>query len=727
MSKSDSRKTTTILTLVGALLVGAVAAGVAAPSHAAESPSPNPVSGPLDAQFPYCSWWVETSTQNSNILYPDTSAAYWTMPFTIDDTSVITLRGYYPDARYFSLQVYDQSGQLDTSAGATGFTDYQLVPDAGSVNPWQSQDPYPSDGQTYSLTISSSAAKPTDATNWLSMPSSATGAIGWLMMRVYMPNDPPYPTSILGDVTSTQSPPFDLVAKLLPTVTLTGASSETDTLPQCSSTQGAQFMTTTDAGRDLTTVLTTSESEGIFESRSVAGVKRPDVRDCTDDADGCTAESVDFVRPTNKQTPYPNADSAYIAASYTLERDEALVVMARIPTTPWNVGDGSVPTVWPQDSLEMRYVSFCSYRQQAPYPVVEVTVDGSTVWGCSTDVDIHSTDPDDVIVTIVTTPANKPEPSDVLGEFVWLPIDPKHASAPYVFAIRNMLPNASFAESATNIEKTDDAAAAAAVLRSYYPVAVICDVEALEKLGPSECASAHHRSRICAASDGDADLTPKERAARLMACIKEIRAEEGEVDGIRHLAGCMLKQRSDCTGMSLARAKLREASLNRARLAHADLTNADLRDSALANAVLHNAVARGADLGGVKASTLQAHNANLSEANFAKAVLDRASLVESNLSGASLNGARAVGSDLRGADLTGADLRGADLSGANLSGADLTGARLDGANLSGATVHDAAVDASQLASATTTAVDTSTIRPPTTCCKPTTSGVRDST
>lgn len=695
---------------VAAMVMAVMAGLTSAPARAADAPSPNPYSGSLSGQFPYCSWWVETSTQNSNILYPDTSAAYWTMPFAIDDSSVLTLRGYFPDARYFSLQVYDQSGQLDPSMATTGFTDYQLVPDAGSVNPWSSEDPYPADPQTYTLTISSEAAKPEGATNWLSMPSSSTGSIGWLMLRVYLPNDPPYPTSVLGDVTSTETPPFDLVAKLLPTLSISSSSGEAS-LPQCSSTQGADLMATDPAGAELSTLLANDSVEGIFEPRSSLGAKRGELRDCTDDADGCTsAERIDFVRPTNKQTPYPNADSAYIAASYTLEKDEALVVMLRIPTTPWNISGGSGPTLWPQDSLEMRYVSFCNYRQQPPYPAVEVTMDGQQVWGCATDTAIHADDSDEVIVAIVTSPSNKPAASSVLPSFVWLPTDPQHPNAPYVFAIRNMLPNPTFAESATNIETTNDAAAAAEVLRSYYPVAVVCDVEALVELGPTECASAHKRTRVCAAID-DEDLSAKEKAVRLAACIKEIRGEEGEIEGIRHLAGCMLKQRTDCTGMALARATLREATLNRARLEHADLSNADLRDSALANAVLHNAVARGADMSRVQASALQAHNANLQEVDFSRAVLERASMVESNLSGARLTGARAQGIDLRGANLRNADLSGADLRGADLSGTDLTGANLSGADLSGARVHDAVVDAGQLASATTTDVDTSTTRP----------------
>jgi uncharacterized protein YjbI with pentapeptide repeats len=639
------------------------------------------------------------------------------MPFRIDDEAQLTLRGYFPDTRYFSIQVYDESGQLDTSVGATGITDYQLAPDVGSINPWQTQDPYPSDPQTYTLTISSADAKPVDATNWLSMPSASTGKIGWLMLRVYLPNTPPYPVSVLGNATSTQKPPFDLVAKLLPTVTV-GAKGQlrSATLPQCSSTQGAKLMTATPEGDELDSLLTDSGASGVFEGRSMVTDRTHrdalNVRDCTTQTDGCEQETVDFVRPTNKQTPYPNADSAYVAASYTIENGEALVVMTRLPTTPWNIDDGFVPTQWPVDSLQMRYVSFCNYLQEPPYPAVEVTDGDETIWGCSTDVDIHTQDSDDVIVAVVTAPDAKPTATDALGNFIWLPTNSGQESDPYVFAIRNMLPNENFAESATNIATTGDAAAAAKVMQSYYPIGVICDIEALEELGPTQCGSAHHRTRICSALPDNRDLTRSERKQRLADCIEELRKDEGDIDGIRHAASCMLKLASDCTGMALARADFREAILKKAKLAHADLTNADLRDSELADAIMHNAVARGADMRRVNASALQAHNAVLAETNFAQAVLTKASLVKADLSGSSLRNATAPGADLRGANLRGADLSGANLSGARLDGADLTGAKLDGANLSDASVHDATVDAQSLSRATTTNVDTSTTRKP---------------
>ena len=143
---------------VAVLVVIVTGSSVPAPATSDDSPSPTPFSADLREQFPYCSWWVETSTQNSNVLYPDTAAAYWTMPFRISDDSVLSLRGYFPDTRYFSIQVYDETGQPDDSVGATGITDYQLMADPGSTNPWKSGGSYPTEPQTYTLTLSTPAA-----------------------------------------------------------------------------------------------------------------------------------------------------------------------------------------------------------------------------------------------------------------------------------------------------------------------------------------------------------------------------------------------------------------------------------------------------------------------------------------------------------------------------------------------------------------------------------------
>lgn len=468
---------------VAVLVVIVTGSSVPAPATSDDSPSPTPFSADLREQFPYCSWWVETSTQNSNVLYPDTAAAYWTMPFRISDDSVLTLRGYFPDTRYFSIQVYDETGQPDDSVGATGITDYQLMADPGSTNPWKSGGSYPTEPQTYTLTLSTPAAKPSGITNWLSMPPSSSGEIGWLMLRVYLPDNPPFPASLLGGATSELEPPFDLVARVLPTVTLNG--DEPLTFPQCSPGQRSDLMINKPEGSALSTLHAGVDKELIFSGM------------------------VDFVRPTNTQTPFPNADSAYVAAKYGLEDRQALVVTVTLPTSPWDSGDGFGPTLWPDESLQMRYLSFCNYLHEPPFPAVEETSGGQTIWGCASDVEIHEADSADPIVAVVTAPDQRPSATDALSSFVWLPTNSGQETAEYVFAIRNMLPNSGFAESATNVTTTDSAAAAAEVMRSYYPQAVVCDISALEERGPTNCRSTSRSSDSSSSGSSGNDFAPE--------------------------------------------------------------------------------------------------------------------------------------------------------------------------------------------------------------------------
>ncbi|MGA0980877.1 MAG: hypothetical protein ACO3UX_13115, partial [Candidatus Nanopelagicales bacterium] len=52
-------------------LTASVAAGLAGGVSTAQA---------VDPPSPECAWWVETSMSTTNVLYPDTAAAYWTMP-----------------------------------------------------------------------------------------------------------------------------------------------------------------------------------------------------------------------------------------------------------------------------------------------------------------------------------------------------------------------------------------------------------------------------------------------------------------------------------------------------------------------------------------------------------------------------------------------------------------------------------------------------------------------
>jgi hypothetical protein len=57
---------------------------------------------------------MEVTASTLNVLLPDSNAAYWVLPFTVQNGLRITVSGKFPDSRYFSLDVYDAKGGLFT-------------------------------------------------------------------------------------------------------------------------------------------------------------------------------------------------------------------------------------------------------------------------------------------------------------------------------------------------------------------------------------------------------------------------------------------------------------------------------------------------------------------------------------------------------------------------------------------------------------------------------------
>jgi hypothetical protein len=103
--------------------------------------------------FPYCSWWLKTTPETMNVAYPDTEATYWTTPFIAKPGLQLKITGQYPQARYFSLTVYDNTfGYFTTDEGVTsGIADYLITPDSGSENPWQTSGA--ATGGTFTVTV----------------------------------------------------------------------------------------------------------------------------------------------------------------------------------------------------------------------------------------------------------------------------------------------------------------------------------------------------------------------------------------------------------------------------------------------------------------------------------------------------------------------------------------------------------------------------------------------
>src|SRR5215210_4409790 len=66
-----------------------------------------------------------------NVLFPDSSAQYWSTRYTAVPGTRIRIDGIFPYARYTSWNVYDPILRPFAKK-----SDFELAPDAGSANPF---------------------------------------------------------------------------------------------------------------------------------------------------------------------------------------------------------------------------------------------------------------------------------------------------------------------------------------------------------------------------------------------------------------------------------------------------------------------------------------------------------------------------------------------------------------------------------------------------------------
>ncbi|TJY62890.1 hypothetical protein E4T66_03995 [Sinimarinibacterium sp. CAU 1509] len=78
-----------------------------------------------------CSWLVVSNPDLINVAFPDESATYWVAMFPALPGTRVRIDGQYPDARYFSFNVYDPALRP-----VDAITDYQLVPRVAGSNPY---------------------------------------------------------------------------------------------------------------------------------------------------------------------------------------------------------------------------------------------------------------------------------------------------------------------------------------------------------------------------------------------------------------------------------------------------------------------------------------------------------------------------------------------------------------------------------------------------------------
>lgn len=437
--------------LAGVVALALVSLGVATSSVTASAePSPSPVA------TAECAWWVETSISTTNVLYPDTAAAYWTMPYSTEEAEVIEVNGIYLDTRYFAIQAYGADAQLFTSPAGqeSAMADYEIAPNPGSTNPWDEQA---QPGGSWTITLADGPVP--GATNLLPLSPQATvtplipdipTTTAFLMIRVYLPADG-----------------FPALRPFLPEVTITDSGGVVRTLEPCTPA-------------DRTALAKTKDGKAL--AKALRSRNTPPSADC---GDACPPD-LEFFKVGSSSTPFPNANSAYIGALYTPAKGMVVVARATMPTT----SSGESPEVW-TGGKQLRYWSICNYVHTPPYPAVEVVVGGKgqKVVGCTNDTTTPVSGSGSATL-VMSFPADKAAINKRLSRMqstTWLPMSPRYGTTQELLAFRNMLANPDFAQSATNITTTGDPAAAQEIMGRYYPTIAMCSVKAFLKSGAAGC------------------------------------------------------------------------------------------------------------------------------------------------------------------------------------------------------------------------------------------------
>ena len=400
-----------------------------------------------------CAWPVESTPTKANILYPDANAVYWTTPFLATRGLRMTLRGRFPEARYFSIQAYSSDAQLYTiNSVESSITDFQIIPNRPHGNPWRSTKTR-SNG-TYTVRLLPRPRANMRNALPIAPPSPTTPIVrglpkrtGFVMIRVYLPegNDP------------------STVA--LPTITFNTPGRSARTLKPCARPQ------TTATGRSP--IRSTTMKRAIKDLLGGRGTFAPKV--CTTDC----PPSLSFFKAGATSTPFPNSASGYAAALFQPADGYVTVVRATMPTSASAAGNAPAP--WPATGIDLRYWSFCNYVYSPPFPVV--TDDGQL--GCIADEDMPLVG--GVATVVVSSQADRPANTQGPGATIgWLPTQ-SGSTARELVAIRNMLAAPGFDDSVMNASAANDPAAAQTAMGAYYPLATQCTVATFASGGADAC------------------------------------------------------------------------------------------------------------------------------------------------------------------------------------------------------------------------------------------------
>lgn len=433
-------------------LIAAAVALLLAGCGGASPPSPAGNDGSFDppasaaAGEAGCSWLVVSNPDLINVAFPDEAATYWAATFPALPGARLRIEGQYPQARYFSFNVYDPALRP-----VDAITDYAILPRVDGANPYRTAGA--AHGGDYVAYVLDGGIPDTRAANTLyTNQTLLPGGIALpnpqitLMYRVYLPEidgagGVPLPQLTLETADGATAPLSFAQCDPLPPDGLPGLLNE--------AIRDASYPPLVDAlpVPIAPPKLRINRFYGLPETLRLLA-----------------SNAVGFDLPLQSITAadtgggfLSNIDNAYVTTMASRDKGSLYIVRARAPS--W----AHEPVDAPLGGAQLRYWSICTNEFVTQRFVA-----------CLADRDV-ALDDAGYFTIVVSDPDEQPANAIAQNGMNWLPWGGAYPDS--VFIYRHMLPSPHFAQAIQNIDygmPVED------VMGEYAPRAVYCDRAAIE-------------------------------------------------------------------------------------------------------------------------------------------------------------------------------------------------------------------------------------------------------
>ena len=386
-----------------------------------------------------CAWTLQIAGDQVNALYPDQAARYWVAFVPLPPGGRAELTGTFPHARYLSFNTYTvQTQAIDA------IHDAQIVPDAGSANPFEPGARRDVRRRDYTVSVVNAqrpaSAAPANTIYMTNTDGSKTSAgYATIALRIY---EPDHGRSRTGDAG-------------LPGVTVrTGDGTPVATYPSCPDTSlpdlgytpvlaGAGPAQSLTALLGLPSVVAPAKPRWHkYVNLETTAADQLTENDLTAALNGPLRAFTEGNFPTGGFGE--NVDNKYVYSIVSADHGPVLVLRGTLPTF--------VQTQDGQRRMgrgQLRYWSMCTENAATAY------------YACLTD-DQIPLDEQRRFTIVVSTAAARPSVAVARCGVAWLPIGPLPQAA---LLLRNMLPARTFAEAIQRIEPGRERE----MMGRYYP------------------------------------------------------------------------------------------------------------------------------------------------------------------------------------------------------------------------------------------------------------------